>query len=295
MTSPSPTPPSRSDDALIAAARAFRPPEIALRSFSTARVSDFVLGGDHSWAIDKSFVRRAALILPGFEQLYRDERRFRDRAVALAIEHGIRQFLDIGSGLPYTGALHQRLTGLLDHRILYADLDPLVAADLRIETENLAGVGYVQGDLLTPGTILFAESARELLDFTKPICLVTTGILDAFDDDAVLTEALRCYTDRMAPGSLLIASHTSLDSLDPDDAWDRERREQVLAFCASYQDSDVPARVLRDAGALRSLLGDLVLLWPGVVPARAWRRTGSQADSSYWPSLCLGVVGQVQA
>ncbi|HEY3690499.1 MAG TPA: SAM-dependent methyltransferase [Pseudonocardiaceae bacterium] len=292
MNPQQPSPSRRSDDALKSAASEFSPPTVCTCCISTARVSDALLGGGDSWGLDRTFVMRAAATLPGFREMYLEERAFRDRAVGIAVERGIRQFLDIGSGLPFAGALHQILPDVSGNRVMYADLNAVVAARLLIEIEPFPGVGSVHGDLLVPGTILFAEQTQQILDFEEPICLVLTGILDSIEDDATLSEALRCYTDRMAPGSLLIASHASIDGLDSDAAH-RDLARQMVQVCESYWDTHVPARVLRGDRDLRRLLGDLVLLDPGIVSTRAWRNPAGPSGEAPTPSLCLAAVAEV--
>ncbi|MDT8913549.1 SAM-dependent methyltransferase [Amycolatopsis sp. PS_44_ISF1] len=313
MTRRTPPPDPGSDAALAAAAARFRLPGLNTTSYSPARVANAMLGGDLAWTIDLNFIRAATGILPAFGRLYRDERAFRNRAVEVAVRRGIRQFLDLGSGLPFPDGLHQRLAGCPGSVTLYVDIDPYVVAYLRMEVEEhqesgadgQAVIGWVQGDLLTPGTILFADQTRQLLDLTEPICLVATGILDTVStnptgipgprNDDVLAEALRCFTDRMAPGSLVVVSHTSLDGLTPD-ATHPGLARQVTEVCASYQRPYLPARALRDTHRVRDLLGEVTVLDPGVVPARAWPRhpiPDERGLDPFGPSLCLGVVAQV--
>ena len=240
-----------------------------------ARVYNVWLGGKDGLAADRKAAAEVAACRPQVVAGARANRAFLARAVRyLAGERGIRQFADIGPGLPAPDATHTVAQAIAPHsKIVYVDNDPLVLAHARALLTSLPEgcCDYVDADLRDPGTVI-REAARTL-DFTQPAAVILVAILhfltDA-DDPAGVVAALAAA---LAPGSFVVISHLTAD-LAPD---------EVASGVAAYN-TLVPAGITaRSHAQVTALFGGLFLIAPGVVPVTEWRpdfhtRPGLGAD-----------------
>ncbi len=211
-----------------------------------ARMYDYVLGGKDNYAADRAAVEAWLAADPGVADSCRANRAFLGRAVRyLAADAGIRQFLDIGTGIPTAGNTHEVAQAVApESRVVYVDYDPVVLAHARaLLTSGPAGATeYVDADLRDTGTIL--GRAAELLDFTEPVAVTLISILHALPDSDDPHAVVARLMDAMPPGSYLAVSHAGADLLDQrtlDSVQDRvtqlvrlepgfRRREEVLRF-----------------------------------------------------------------
>jgi hypothetical protein len=231
-----------------------------------ARVYDFLLGGKDNFAADRAAAAEGLKVNPNAATAPRQNRAFLRRTVRFLAESGVRQFLDIGTGLPTSPNVHEVAQAVdPSARIVYADNDPLVLAHARgLLTSSPEGrTAYVDGDLRDPAKIL--AGAREVLDFGQPVAVLLFAVLhfldDADDDDA--DDPYRIVGDllaELAAGSHLVISHITADH-DPE-AWER--------FATVMRRQGITTRLRSHAEVSRFFAG-LEPVGPGVVPISRWR------------------------
>jgi uncharacterized SAM-dependent methyltransferase len=227
----------------------------------SARIWNFWLGGKDNFAVDREMGTKLQQIYPAIVDLARTDRRFLRRAVRyLVSEAGIRQFLDIGTGLPTLDNTHEVAQQLApESRIVYVDNDPLVLVHARaLLTSAPEGVtDYLDADFRAPDTIL--TGAARTLDFTQPVAVMLLGILGHFSDDAEVAAVISRLMDALAPGSYLVVAHGSSTS------------PGLLEAARNYNESGAESYNLRSPEQLARLFKGLDLVPPGVVSVPLWR------------------------
>ncbi|MCW2892677.1 MAG: hypothetical protein JWO75_2166 [Actinomycetia bacterium] len=241
------------------------PPGIDISKPHSARMYDYFLGGKDNFAVDRTTAELTLQRLPMARIAARENRKFLTRAVDyLAGEAGIRQFLDIGTGLPSANNTHEVAQRIAPaSRIVYTDNDPLVLAHARaLLTSSLAGqTAYIEADLREPEKILADPVVRETLDFTQPIALMLISVLHFIADSDDPAGILATLLGALPPGSFLAASHIS--------------PEHNPAGIHSLEDTyraagvTVQARTAEEFGRL--VFTGLDLVDPGVVLVTDWR------------------------
>ena len=195
------------------------PMEIDTSRPHTARIYDYYLGGKNHFAADRETAAKLAIDWPSVNVAAREQRRFLGRAVRyLAGEAGIRQFLDIGTGLPTTNNVHDVAQAVNPScRVVYVDNDPLVLTHARalLTSAPEGRTAYIHADLRDPGAILSHATTREVLDFTKPIALMLVGILHFIPDEDKPAEIIATLVDALPSGSYLVATHITVEH-DPE-------------------------------------------------------------------------------
>jgi hypothetical protein len=229
----------------------------------SARIWNYWLGGKDNYAVDRAAGDKVAAMLPSIVAQARADRAFLGRAVRyLAGEAGIRQFLDIGTGLPTAENTHEVAQRVApESRIVYADNDPLVLAHARaLLTSTPQGVcDYVDGDLRDPGTIL-AEAARTL-DFGQPTGLMLLGVLHHISDTGEAYAIVRRLVAALAPGSFVAVNHST-------SAIHGAAMEEAVAH---WNQVGTPPMTLRTPEQITGFFDGLDLLEPGVVSCSRWR------------------------
>ena len=179
----------------------------------TARIYDYYLGGTDNFAADRRTAERAMQSWPAVRTAVRENRAFLGRAVRfLVAEAGIRQFLDIGTGLPSANNVHEVAQGLVPScRVVYVDNDPIVLAHARaLLTSSPEGrTAYIQADLREPEKILNDPVTRQTLDFTQPIALMLVAVLHFVPDSDGPRRIVDTLLGALPPGSYLVASHVT--------------------------------------------------------------------------------------
>jgi hypothetical protein len=185
---------------------------------NAARVYDFFLGGKDNYASDRELAQKILAILPDTADVCRDNRGFLQRAVRfLAGEAGIRQFLDIGTGLPTNGNVHQVAQETAPaSRVAYVDYDPVVLAHARALLASDRDVIAAKGDLRSPEVILADADVRQLIDFSQPVAVLIVAVLHFVADADRPYEAVRTIVDALPSGSYLVLSQSTPDEV-PDD------------------------------------------------------------------------------
>jgi hypothetical protein len=235
----------------------------------SARIYDYYLGGKNHFSADRETADKVLAGWPSIRTGARENRAFLGRAVRfLAEEAGVRQFLDIGTGLPTTNNVHEVAQATAPtSRVIYVDNDPLVLAHARALLTSVpeGRTAYIHADLRDPASILTAPATLEVLDFSQPIALSLVAILHFIPDEDKPAEILGTLLDALPSGSYLVASHMTLEH-------DTGQNASGLKVAQSSGIRSQP----RDSGEFARLaFSGLELVPPGVVLASEWRRAGS--------------------
>jgi hypothetical protein len=232
---------------------------------SAARIYDYSLGGSHNFKVDRDFAEQVFSYVPWVPNINRLNRSFMWRVVRFYLDQGIRQFLDLGSGIPTVGNVHevaqQRVS---DARVVYVDYEPLAYQHASALLADNPDATIIQADIRDPATILDHPDTRELLDFSQPLGLLMVGVLLFIGPDDHPADLVATYRQRLAPGSLLAISHLCDEQAPP------EQREQVAAAVAAYQGANEQLNV-RTHAEISSWLDGMELVEPGVVFLPDWR------------------------
>ena len=241
------------------------PPGIDSSRMHPARRYDYLLGGKDNFEVDRANAEMLARAFPSARVTALENRKFLRRAVSmLAGQAGVRQFLDIGAGLPTSPNVHEVAQDIApDSRVVYVDNDPMVLAHARaLLTSSDEGVtAYVDADLREPDTILKNDDLLSTIDRSRPVALMLVAIMHFITDDMNPYGVVREYVDAMPPGSFLVMSNGTLDFMAPVDA---------ANLRAAFKRSGEPAAPRTKAEFARFFDG-LDLLEPGIVSVADWR------------------------
>ena len=231
------------------------------RTPNIARVYDAFLGGKDNYQADREVAGRLTEISPEFVQGAHDNRAFIGRAVTWAAGRGIRQFLDLGSGLPTQPAVHEfAREAIPDARVCYVDNDPVAVLRAQALVADPKGIAVIKADLTGPDLVL-AEATARGLDLTEPVCVIFAMVLHFYPPEQARSIVAE-YVSRVPAGSTVVISTGRMD--DPE-AWYRMR--EGYSASATYNHS-------RDEVA--SFFAGLEMVPPGLVRATDWR--GSTAE-----------------
>jgi O-methyltransferase involved in polyketide biosynthesis len=224
---------------------------------NVARMYDYYLGGYHNFAADREAAEKVLAIFPDTPAAARTNRRFMRRAVRHLAAAGIRQFLDIGAGLPTQGNVHEQTDG----RVVYVDNDPVAVAQARGLVDGDERVSVALADLRDPAALLADPHVSGHLDLAEPVAVLLVSILHFVPDEDDPWALIARLRDATAPGSHLVVSHLTLDGVDTAPA---EQGTQV------YRRSSAPIVPRTRADILR-LFDGYELLDPGLVWIGEWR------------------------
>ena len=268
------------------------PPGVDPTRPSIARVYDFMLGGKDNFAIDRQVAAMALQITPDGPAAGRAGRRFLGRVVRyLAGEVGITQFLDLGSGLPTQGNVHEIATSVNpDARVVYVDNDPMVLAHGRALLATAPTAEVINADIREPDKILEHPDVRSLIDFDKPVGLLLLAILHHLNDAEDPAGIAARFIAALPSGSYVAISHFH----DPGEAHPDASRK-ALAVEKIFNERLGTGR-WRSAAEILSYLPGLEVLEPGLVPMEEWRpdpdddaESVDQSDTYY---TFVGVVAR---
>lgn len=244
---------------------------------TAARIYDYYLGGSYNFEADREAAKAMTAMFPQIPAVARNNRAFLRRAVRYLTSIGVDQFLDIGSGIPTVGNVHEVAPRA---RVVYVDIDPdAVSESLGILGGNELATA-VRGDLRDVPAIIAHPQVRRLLDFERPIGVLLLAVLHFVSDDEQAEASVRHLVGAMAPGSHLVMSHGSDDeqlATDPDldSARDIYKRQTAT-----------PLR-LRSKDEITALFTGLELVEPGLVWLPLWRpEPGDPQDFATNPSTC---------
>ena len=236
--------------------------EVDSESPSPARIYDFWLGGSQNFAADREVGQRAIDALPGLQAGVRANRAFLGRVVHHLSERGVTQFLDLGSGVPTIGNVHDAARYVNPTaRVVYVDIDPVAIAHARALLAKIDGVEAILADLRQPATVLTHPLVRDTLDLDAPIAILMNAVMHFIPDTEHPDEIVRTYTDRAAPGSYIAISHGTRNPA---------QRREVETLINDYQRSTGVPLISRDAEEISAWLTALDIQPPGIVTIDQW-------------------------
>lgn len=248
------------------------PEDVVLNKPNAARMYDYYLGGQHNFEVDRAAAKRAIATWPAIRQLSMDNRQWMRRAILDALSSGIRQFIDIGSGVPTVGNVHEivRLNLPYTERasVVYVDYESVAAAEARriLQQEDaLDWTAIIQKDMRQADDILDHPDTRRLIDFAQPVSLQMIAVLHFLGPEDRPYELVATYRDRLPSGSRLSISQVAVDDADPEDAAAVRRVVE-----GQYRNTQNPLW-LREKDELAAFFGDWHLIHPGVVHIPDWK------------------------
>jgi hypothetical protein len=276
-----------------------RPPtnvrDVDLQKPNAARMYDYHLGGSHNFEPDRLLAAQVESVAPWVKQVARINRAWLRRVVTFLMDQGIRQFLDLGSGIPTVGNVHE-LAQRRDPatRVVYVDYEAVAvhhSYELLRDNENAA---VVWADVRNPRSVLGHEETTRLLDFDQPVGVLCAGLLLFIGDEYDPAGLLAAYRDACAPGSYLAVSTMSQDEAD------QETATQLAGLLGLYESADEQVYP-RDKATIGSWFAGTSLVEPGLTLLHQWRpeRTATGAplapeqESSPARLLGYGAVGRI--
>jgi hypothetical protein len=230
---------------------------------NTARVYDYWLGGSHNFVADQDAARALIAVEPNVRGVARANRAFLDRAVRFMSAAGIRQFLDIGSGIPTQRNVHEvAQEAAPGSRVVYADHDEVAVAHSKLLLEDNPDAAAVYADLRNPAKILADPVTRALLDFSQPAGLLLASVLHFVPDEEDPWHLVAEFRDAFAPGSFLMISHA---------ARSETKREVGEAFETVYNRRVSTQASIRPREEILRFFAGFTLIEPGLVYTPQWR------------------------
>jgi SAM-dependent methyltransferase len=228
---------------------------------NAARIYDYFLGGSHNLAADRAIARQIIDLVPEVPLIAHANRAFLRRVVKCCVAAGIRQFLDLGSGIPTAGNVHEvAQREAADCRVVYVDIEPVAVAQSRVILAGNNRVNAVQADVREPDRILSDPRLLTLLDLGQPVAVLMVALLSFLPDADEPARLVARYRDALAPGSMLAISHASSDAR-PADA------EKLNEF---YRQTSTPLLV-RSRAEIEKMFEGFELIDPGLVYVQEWR------------------------
>lgn len=258
------------------------PEQVDLDRPSAARIYDYFLGGSHNFEPDRAAARAAISIIPELPAVMRANRAFLRRAVRFAVAEGVRQFLDVGSGIPTVGNVHE-IAHALDPaaRIVYVDTDPVAVAHSRALLSGDERTAMVEADVRDPVRLLTDPRLTSVLDLNQPVALLMVALLHFVPDADEPASLVTRYHDNLARGSLLALSHGTADG----------RPEEAARLRRLYRDTSHPLTP-RTRAEIAALFGEFDLVEPGVVFLPEWRSDDSAVPPDPERFCAYGGVGR---
>ncbi|MGA5563647.1 SAM-dependent methyltransferase [Streptomyces platensis] len=238
-----------------------------------ARMYDYYLGGWDNYEVDRVAAERVIEVHPQVRLSARANRAFLRRAVRELVAGGIRQIIDIGTGIPTSPNTHEvaRETAP-DTRVVYVDNDPIVATHAGARLTNTDGTGFVLGDVRDPEALLDHPTVRELIDFDRPVALLLVAVLHFIRDDEDPAALIAALAEALPAGSHLVLTHATGEPYEDYAAGrtDERARDGVV----NVYKSATATLNLRSKAGVEPLFGPFALLEPGVVRVPLWRPDG---------------------
>ncbi len=230
---------------------------------NVARIYDYLLSGKDNFEADREAARRLLMAVPGAARAARANRAFLARAVQfLAYEAGIRQFLDIGTGLPTGVNVHEiaQVANPQAH-VVYSDIDPMVVVHANALLANSLTVAATHADLRQPDQLFAMPVMRSLIDIGQPLAVLLVAVLHFLPDDDDPWALVDRIKRKLAPGSYVVISHVTSDEIPI---------EAALEAAEVYRNASAPG-VARSRDDIAGFFSGLDMVEPGLVDASAWR------------------------
>jgi len=248
---------------------------------NAARMYDYILGGYHNFAVDRESIEELERVFPGIRRGSQENRAFLGRAIRWLVGSGIRQFLDIGSGIPTLGNVHEIAEqGAPDVRVMYVDIDPIAVAHTRAILAGNQRAGALQADLRRPMDIVDHPDVTAVLDFSEPVAVVLSSVLHFIPDDDDPFLIVTQLRDAVVAGSYIVVSHVAPVA---------EQAEGLEGARQVFRRTPTPAHY-RTKEQLAQMLAGLELVEPGIVPVTEWRPDPSEDAIEPWPSVLAAVA-----
>jgi hypothetical protein len=236
------------------------------RTPNEARVLDYLLGGKDNFAADRAAAEQAIAVAPELPMMALESRKFLGRAVRFLTDQGIRQFVDIGCGLPTQNNAHEVAQAAApDSRVVYADIDPVVVAHASAILAGDERTGVIQADMREPDRLLAHPDLRRLIDLDEPVAILLVSAFTTISDDEVPRDIVARLREAIAPASWMVISHPISDS----------RPQVTEQIAAMYRDKDLsgaPRREnIRRRAEVEPYFDKLELAEPGIVHLPACR------------------------
>ncbi len=245
------------------------PEGIDLDRPNAARMYDYALGGSHNFAVDREMVEKVEAMMPGSSLIAHANRAFLRRAVRFCLDAGVRQFLDLGSGIPTVGSVHEVARPVApETRVVYVDVDEVAVAHSQAILRDYPNATAIRGDARAPADILDHAEVRRMIDFSAPVAVLLIAILHFVPDEDDPAGLVRAFGEPLAPGSLLVLSHGTPD----------ERPDDADTVGQLYRGTSTPL-YLRSRSSVAALFGDFVLVEPGVTWVSAWRPEPGETET----------------
>lgn len=235
--------------------------EVDLDRPCAARIHNAFLGGSYNFAVEREFIERAEQKIPTLAEGFVESRAFLRRSVDVLLEQGIRQFLDLGSGIPTIGHVHEVVHARdVPARVLYVDNEPLTVSHSKGLLADVPGTEIIRADIRDPGSILDSPEAHDLFDLAEPVALVANATIQLLPDSDHPDTVLGAYRDAVVPGSYLLLSHLT-GAAEP---------EQMRTLQTLYTETSDPVYP-RSTERIEALFGAFELLPPGAGFLADWR------------------------
>jgi O-methyltransferase involved in polyketide biosynthesis len=248
---------------------------------------DYYLGGSHNYAADREAAAQVMVAIPNVREIARANRTFLHNAVKYLVDSGVHQFLDIGSGIPTVGNVHEIAQAAVpETRVVYVDIDPVAVAHSVELLKHNDRATAIQADLRYPDAILAHAGLRATLDLTRPVALIMASMLQFLSDEEAYP-AVRTLRDVLAPGSHLALSHVAAEGM---------RRDRSDAAAEVYRQSTVPTGALRERRRIMEFFDGFTLVSPGLVWVSQWRpgpAVATEPSDHAEDIAILGGVGQL--
>lgn len=248
------------------------PQSVDINVPSAARIYDFMLGGAHNFPVDREFGAKLEQTMPGLRQAAKVNRAFLGRAIRFMAAEGIRQFLDIGSGIPTVGNVHEITQAIAPEcRVVYVDRDPVAVAHSELMLAGNDRAAIIQADMRDPDYIFADPQTQRLLNFEEPVGLLMLLMLHWIPDESNLLGLLTQYRDALPSGSYLAITHATSD----------DQRKDLTEATQIIERSKSPDQMnLRTHAEILPMFGNFELLEPGLVGCAGWRPGGPVDISS---------------
>jgi SAM-dependent methyltransferase len=239
---------------------AWAPEGVDIERPAAARAYDYVLGGTHNFEIDRDLARRLTEATPDLARHARANRAFLQRATRHLVRAGVRQFLDVGSGIPATGNVHEVALEIApETHVVYVDMDQVAVAHSEQILAGVPGSAIIQEDLRKPEAILDHAQTRALIDFDRPVAVLLLAILHAMSEADDPYDIVRRLLDRLAPGSYLVVSHST-----------SERRPEEARKMEELSRQSPTALHMRSRSDITRFFDGLEVVDPGITWVSQW-------------------------
>ncbi|GAB2840436.1 SAM-dependent methyltransferase [Actinoallomurus bryophytorum] len=253
-----------------------------------ARIVDYLLGGKDNFAADREAAEQAIAVAPDLPVMAQESRKFLGRAVRFLAEEGIRQFIDIGCGLPTQNNAHEVAQAVApDSHVMYVDIDPVVVSHARAILAGDMHTGVIQADMREPGKILAHPDLRRLIDLDRPVAILLLSALQAIPEDETAQYIVDHLRDAIVPGSWMVISHPVSD----------DRAEATGALAALFQDREIIKGSRRRANVrtraeVEPYFEGLKVAAPGITPVPEWRSAPGESGVDAATGWSIVGVGQ---